>query len=121
MHQCINELSNSLRQTDTVRPASPALPKTDQTAKEERKKSVGSDHEPSVAVVNSQDITKNPASHFVTVIEVKETKHTEEAVAPSVAEEEKSSATTVQAEVSEKFVSAPLAAVLESKKKIPPR
>lgn len=106
MHQCINELSSSLRNNDIQpKPSSPPV---------ERKKSVDSD----------QESTKSPASHFVTVIEVKETLRTEESVTPPLDEEEKSTTppeVVPEVMVAEKFVSAPLAAVLEAKKKIPPR
>lgn len=116
MHQCINELSTSLRRTEA--PDQPPLSPTSTTDKPnpqaERIKSVDSDIGP----------TKKPASHFVTVIEVKEMLHSEEIIATSVGAEEKSSSIPIEVaevEVTEKFVSAPLAAVLEAKKKIPPR
>lgn len=118
MHQCINELSNSLRNTESVEQTeftvTTTISATEKQSLPERKKSVDSDIEP----------TKNSASHFVTVIEVKEMFRTEETTPPANVEEEKSSPIPQEdseIDVPEKFVSAPLAAVLEAKKKIPPR
>lgn len=118
MHQCINELSNSLRHTEIIEQLQSTQPSTSPTTdnplQTERKKSVDSDNEP----------LKNSASHFVTVIEVKEMLRTDETVPAIAAEEEKMSSKQEEiseGELTEKFVSAPLAAVLEAKKKIPPR
>lgn len=130
MHQCITELSSSLRRNEHERHRSTS-PTSEQGIRKtsldndsvETTQPTGSDQQ--FTVINNQESTK-VASHFVTVIEVKETLRSDTAQSveptPHVTEDDEKQNSESETEVAvDKFVSAPLAAVLEAKKKIPPR
>lgn len=112
LNQCINELSSNLRRCVSELPENSV--KTGDQESPNRRNSHHSDNK-----------TVTTPSHFVTVIEVKEN------VCSELLEEKKILDNDSEKEIindgdgekkeKDKFVSQPLAAVLEARKKVPPR
>lgn len=109
LNQCINELSSNLRRCVSELPEKNA--KTGEQESPNRRNSHHSDNK-----------TVTTPSHFVTVIEVKENVCSELLEEKKILDDdsEKEIINDVE-EKKDKIVSQPLAAVLEARKKVPPR
>lgn len=114
LQQCITELSSNLRRTGSDSEQPPVQQVRGRTT-------FGTPAQPQQQQHQQQQST----SHFVTVIEVKESSATVSSdtgtTTATTTTTTATTATTADGQLTDKFVSEPLAAVLDAKKKIPPR
>lgn len=108
LNQCINELSSNLRRCVSELPEKNA--KTGEQESPNRRNSHHSDNK-----------TVTTPSHFVTVIEVKENVCSELLEEKKIVDDSEKEIVNDVEEKKDKIVSQPLAAVLEARKKVPPR